>query len=945
MQNFTRIYEDLNKTSENRLKGRSWYIPEGYGRILLNGTWSFFYSGNGDRVEDIKEWNEIDVPSCWQLRGYENPNYTNVNFPFPSNPPYVPDMNPVGVYERTFEIENTDNDTYFVFEGVSSHAELYINGRYVGFTQGSHLMAEFDISEFVTQGVNTVRVYVRKWCVGSYLEDQDQFRYNGIFRDVYVLSRPKGHLFDLDIRTKDDSIVITSDRDFCAEIYDGDALLGSVCSENNVAVFEVEDPKKWTAETPNLYTVKLSCAGETIIRKIGFRTIAVSKDYELLINGRAVKLRGVNHHDTHRTEGWVMREEEYVRDLALMKQLNINTVRTSHYPPSPKFLDYCDEMGFYVVLENDYETHGFQNRYANSDSVYDVESMDWPCTDPKWKKELLDRMERTYERDKIHSSVIIWSIGNECGYNDNHRDMINWIKERDSERLCHAEDASRKGTPDVTDIFSWMYPSLDSIVRWQQDEEIKQPVFLCEFCHAMGNGPGELWDIWSDIINSKKAIGGCIWEWADHVVVRDGVQRYGGDFEGELTSDENFCCDGIVFSDRSFKAGTIEMKNTYAPFRIACADGVLSIKNHFDFLSFEDYIFEYTVEVDGKCVEKERITLTTPAGETASVKLKAALPASCRLGAYVTVIMLDREGFELGCLQEKLPVEINTAKEAKEPLAVSEDRWEITAEGNGFKYVLSKQTGTFSSIVRDGEEQLMEVSKLSYFRATTDNDRKIRANWDGTNNWQGENYDRVFSKMYTCDVADNKVTFTASAAGVSRKPFFNYTISYEFYNDGSVLVTLDGKRRENAFWMPRLGYEFKLPYDKDAFTYFGNGPLESYRDMTHHGTVTFHESTADAEYVPYVRPQEHGNHTDSKLLDIHGSLAFEAEDMEISVLHHGTDALHSAKHTDELKKSDGTHVRVDYKVSGIGSNSCGPELSEKYRLCEEDIHFEFIIKV
>ncbi len=940
-----RFYENPNKTSENRLKNRSWYIPEGSERILLNGKWSFAFFDNGDRAADIDKWDTIDVPSCWQLRGYENPNYTNINYPFPCDPPYAPDINPVGIYERRFELANADNCTYFVFEGVSSEAEVYINGEYVGFTQGSHLMAEFDISKYVKKGTNTVRVYVRKWCCGSYLEDQDAFRYNGIFRDVYILTRPQGHIFDLDLKTDGNSVICIADRGYEAEIFDGDTFIAKKASENGKVSFDIENPKQWTAETPNLYTVKFYCVGEVITRKVGFRTIAISSEYELLINGTPVKLKGVNHHDTHPTEGWVMTEEEYVRDLKLMKQLNINTVRTSHYPPAPKFLDYCDEMGFYVILETDIETHGFLRRLANVGYCFDVDSSDWPCVNPEWKKEFIERMERAYERDKIHTSIIMWSTGNESGYGENQHDMIEWLKARDSVRLCHAEDASRKGTPDNTDVFSVMYPDMNYIETRATDENFKQPIFLCEYSHAMGNGPGDVWDYWERIYAHKKLIGGCIWEWADHVVLENDVQKYGGDFEGELTHDGNFCCDGMVFADRSFKAGSYEIKSAYAPFRLSAEGNSVSIRNCFDFNSFEDYSFSYEVSVDGEVIESKELKLNLKAGETATISPEAALPESCKLGAYMTVRMLDSTGFELGCLQEKLAVEVEKLDVTGEPLEIKETEFDIIAEGNGFKYVISKQTATFTSIVKDTEEQLMEASKLSYFRATTDNDRNIKSFWDRTTIWQGENFDCVFSKVYSCEVYKNKAILTASAAGVSRKPFFNYTLSYEFFSDGNVKVSLVGKIGEKVVWLPRLGYEFKLAYDKARFIYFGNGPLESYCDMTHHGTVGYHTSDAESEYVNYVRPQEHGNHTDCKELKIDNSLCFAADNMEISVLHNSIEQLTKAQHTDELEKSDGTHVRIDYKVSGIGSNSCGPGLLDRYRLSEKDIVFKFIIKI
>lgn len=940
-----RIYENPLKTSENRLNPRSWYIPEGAEYLNLNGEWNFAFFENGDKVKEVKTWDKITVPSCWQLKGYENPNYTNINYPFPCDPPYVPDINPVGIYEREFEITDNNRNSYIVFEGVSSVAEVYINGKYVGFSQGSRLMAEFDITDYVQKGSNTVRVYVRKCCAGSYLEDQDAFRFNGIFRDVYILSRNKGHIFDLDIKTEDNKIICTADKDFRAEVFDGDILLNSGNSENGKATFEIANPKKWTAETPNLYTVKIYSAGETITRKIGFRTIEISADYELLINGTPVKLKGVNHHDTHPEKGWTMSDEDILNDLKLIKSLNINTVRTSHYPPSPKFLDYCDEVGLYVILETDIETHGFLRRFANVGYCFDVESSDWPCVNKQWKKEFLNRMERAYERDKIHTSIIMWSTGNESGFGENQHDMIEWLKERDKVRLAHCEDASRKGTPDNTDVFSMMYPAVDTIENWAKDDNIKQPVFMCEYAHAMGNGPGDVWDYWKAIYANKKLIGGCVWEWADHVVLDNGVQKYGGDFEGELTHDGNFCCDGMVFSDRSFKAGTYEIKHAYAPFRIRVENGNLYIKNCFDFTSFENYSFLYEITADGETVEKQSIALTAKPGEETAVALTAKLPETCKLGCYVSVRMLDNNGFELGVLQEQLPVTVQKTEVHGEPLNVTDGEFEITAKGNDFCYVLSKQTGNFVSIIKNGKEQLLEPAKLSYFRATTDNERNVRALWDRTNIWQGENFDCVFTKIYDCEAKDNKVTFTASSAGVSRKPFFNFTLCYEFFKNGEVKVLLNGKIRENVVWLPRLGFEFKLPYANDKFTYFGNGPLESYCDMTHHGVVDFYSSNADGEYVNYVRPQEHGNHTDCKLLNIDNSLKFRADNMEISVLHHSIQSIDLANHTDQLKKSDGTQVRVDYKDSGIGSNSCGPELMEKYRLSEKDINFKFILSV
>ena len=929
-----RYYENPNKTSENRLAARSWYIPEGVAKTqTLNGVWDFKFFENGDMMDDITEWDEIEVPSCWQLKGYEHPNYVNTLYPYPCDPPYVPDVNPAAVYERNFTVDHTEFNAYLILDGVSSIAEIYLNEEYVGFTQGSRLFAEFDISKFVKPGKNRIRIIVRKWCCGSYLEDQDTFRYNGLFRDVYILYRPQGHIFDLDIRTKGNQILCKCDAPFVAKLYEKDQLIDTR-EGTETCQFTLENPMPWTAETPYLYTVKFFAAGEEITRKIGFRTIAISKDNELLINNTPVKLKGVNHHDTTPYGGWTMTEEEYVQDLKLMKQLNINAIRTSHYPPIPKFLDYCDEMGFYVILETDLETHGFC--ICNADIPGEP---DWPCNNELWKKEFVERMQRAYERDKIHTSIISWSCGNESSFGDNHREMFKWIKERDTERLTHSEGASSLGFDDDADLYSRMYPSIQSLEKWGNDKDFQHPMYMCEYAHAMGNGPGGIWDYWETVLKHKKLIGGCVWEWADHVAYKDGVQCYGGDFEGELVHDRNFCCDGMVFASRECKAGTYEIKNTYAPFRIKWENGTLTIKNLFDFVSFAGYTFEYEIAVDGEALVKDTLLLETPAKGEYSFSPNVTLPESCMLGTFVTVRMYDAEGKEVGVFQEEIPTKRIPVQTGK-PLILDETERFVTAKGTGFTYVISKQTGSFVSILKGDEEQLAAPVKLSYYRALTDNDIATAAAW------KNEKLDKIFNKVYEAVVKENKLTITGSSSGVSRPPFFRYTLSYEFFADGQVRVELKGNIKQNTIWLPRLGFEFTVPYHHDRFRYFGNGPLESYNDMSHHGVVAWHRSSADEEYVNYVRPQEYGNHTDCRQLELEDSIRFIADDkMDIAVLHHSMESIDRAEHTNELQKSAYTHVRVDYKMSGIGTGACGPQPEEQYRLSEKDISFGMVMKI
>ncbi len=935
-----RIYENPECTSENRCPSRSYYIPGGVSEYrLLNGTWRFaFFARDIDVPEAIDVWDTIPVPSCWQLQGYENPNYSNINYPYPCDPPYVPEDNPCGVYEREFTLEEKWGRVYFVFEGVSSCAFLYVNGQYVGFTQGSHLQAEFDITDFVRQGENTLRAKVLKWCCGSYLEDQDFFRYNGIFRDCYLLQRPQGHIADVEMIPNERSIHISLKGEAQVRISAGEALLYSGQMQD-AFTFVPEKPVLWNAEKPHLYTVELARDGEVITLQTGLRKVEVSGNYELLVNGVSVKLHGVNHHDTSASRGWCQSDEELLADLQLMKKLNINCVRTSHYPPTPKFIRMCDELGLYVVCETDIETHGFLRRKPNVPYHYDVESGDWPCTKREWRREHIDRMQRMVENFKNHPSILIWSTGNESGHGCNHMEMIRWTKARDNTRLVHAEDACRKGQFHNSDLYSMMYSSLSDVEKYALNDDIDRPVFLCEYAHAMGNGPGDVYDYNELFDRYPKLVGGCIWEWADHVVTENGVQKYGGDFPGEQTHDGNFCCDGLVFADRSLKAGSLEAKAAYQPVYTRLDGKTLHIYNRLDFTNLNEYRLCWWTEVDGVKRESQEAVLDIAPHCEGTVDLTYS-PVDCRLGAYLNV-RLYRDGEEVAATQHKLPCTHPEEKPAA-LAALTEDTYHIYASGEGFRYTFSKRYGVFTSLVIDGKEQLADLPRLSACRAPTDNDRNIRFRWLQLNEWEGENLDKSFMKVYDCAVQDGKICLSASLAGISRAPVVRYRQQISIREDGSIEFVLSGRVREDAFWLPRFGYEFTLPGEMQGFSYYGNGPCESYRDLCHAGGIGLYESSAEKEYVHYVRPQEHGNHTACKWLRI-GNIQVYSEEMEVCVSNYSTEALLKAEHTDELVADGKVHLRVDYKVSGIGSNSCGPNLERKYRLEEKDIHFRFCI--
>lgn len=933
-----RIYENWQKTSENRLAPRSYYIPKGKSEYtLLNGEWDFAYFNRDiDVPEKIDNWDIIPVPSCWQLHGYDNPNYSNIDYPYPVDPPFVPDDNPCGIYRRDFVVDKKWGNIYFVFEGVSSCAFLYVNDTYVGFTQGSHLQAEFDITDFVNEGKNTVQIKVLKWCVGSYLEDQDFFRFNGIFRDVYLLQRPEGHITDVDIIPNSKSFDIKLEGEANFKIYENDTVLCEEKIENEFS-YSPENPILWNAEKPFLYKIKLERNGEVLEFPVGLRSLEISDEYSLLINGVSVKLHGVNHHDTSKYRGWCQTDEELLQDLQLMKSLNINTIRTSHYPPTPKFLQMCDKIGFYVVCETDIETHGFVMRNnPNGPGGYDPQDNVWPTSTKEWKNEFVERMVRMVETFKNNPSVIMWSTGNESCYGTNQWEMIKWTKKRDNTRLVHCEDASRKGEHRCADVYSCMYFDIPRLEKFITSNDIDMPVFMCEYSHAMGNGPGDVYE-YNELMNKyPKFIGGCIWEWADHTVVKNGVQKYGGDFEGELVNFGNFCCDGLVFADRSFKAGSLEAKSAYQPIYTTFENGVLTVKNRYDFTNLNECEFVCEIEVDGEVVLTSNSTLDLAPHSACEIEIDYKA-VTCKYGAYLNCY-LYKGGECYAKTQHVLPCDI-TEDVISANVSLVEDAYNIYAVGNNFKYTFSKYYGNFTSMVIDGEEQLADKTCLSIWRAPIDNDRKVSR---GVTVWQGENYDRVFSKIYECCVENDVIVLKGSLCAVARMPVFKYNMTVKITEKGEVIYNLKGERTATKTWIPRLGFEFTLRPQYSDFEYFAHGPIENYCDMHHWANVGLYKSNAANEYVNYVRPQEHGNHFGAKMLKI-GKMLITGNKFEFNVSEYSTKALDKAEHTDELEKDGNIHLRIDYRVSGLGSAICGPDLKNEYRIEEKDIEFSFKI--
>lgn len=939
-----RQYEDPQFLQENCEPQRAYYIPydtkekalsgkkedSAYYR-LLNGTWKFcYFSRDIDVPEQITDWDTIPVPSCWQMHGFEKPYYTNLNYAFPVDPPFVPDDNPCGVYALDFEIspEWQSRETYIVFEGVDSCCYCYLNGQYVGFSQVSHMQSEWNLTPYLQEGTNRLTVKVLKWCAGSYLEDQDCFRYNGIFRDVYLLSRSSGHLSDIEVKISRDRV----ESDLPFEIYDGTE--------------KIDDPTSlvsWNAENPKLYTLLFEQAGEFIPIRVGLRDISVSEKRELLINGVSVKLKGVNHHDTSPKGGYTMTDEEIRNDLLRMKKLNINTIRTSHYPPTPYFLELCNELGFYVIDETDLETHGFCTRLAGNG--YDIQNESWLCNRPEWTRAYVHRISRMIERDKNHPCVIMWSLGNESGYGKNHDAMIAYAKERDDSRLVHYEGAFLIEDKCGVDVVSRMYTWFHDLDKFIDNKEEKRPYFLCEYSHAMGNGPGDVMDYWEKCYASPAFIGGCIWEWADHAVLKDGVYYYGGDF-GEETEDGNFCCDGLVFPDRSFKAGSLNVKAVYQNIKTTIQNTTLTVENRFAFTNLKKYRLVWKLVVDGTKLTEGELFCDIAPQQKAAYELSFECPSVCRFGAFLDVFLYDGDE-EIAMEQHRLPVPVKKLPPVlcqQDTVSFMENEEKIQILGQGFYYVFNKHYGNFEFMEKNGALLFDEPVTLSVWRAPTDNDGQIKGKWGISkgNNWASQNLNVLKNKVYSCVRENNVITIEGSLAGISREPFLRYHLVFTIGSDGRVSSVLSAKVRDTSVYLPRFGFQFRLPKNDEPFRYYGRGPLENYADLKYHTRVAVFESRPSKEYVPYIRPQEHGNHTETTRLQI-GRLRMSADTpFEFSVSKYSPQMLTQAEHTNELKEAEHLYVRVDYKVSGIGSNSCGPELLEKYRLSEKEFTYSLI---
>lgn len=977
---------------------------------LLNGDWGFsFYNSVIDLEDDFTKEapkTTIKVPGNWQLSGYDETQYTNVVYPITFEPPYVPDENTCGVYTRTYHFEPDGLERILCFEGVDSCFYLYINDEFVGFSEVSHHTSEFRISSFLRPGENKITVCVLKWCFGTYLEDQDKIRLSGIFRDVYVLSRPVSCIKDYRIVTEiNDSkgiIKLSVEGDLDGYPASGERKVTLMDSDGKVLeskvlltgeqTFTVKNPKLWTAETPYLYKLQMEACGEIIGEEVGIRTVSV-KDGVLLVNGTAIKFRGTNRHDSYPDTGYYASREKMEKDLQLMKQHNINAIRTSHYPNAPEFYQLCDEYGFYVIDECDQEMHGNVDVHYDFDNFTDYSGIAHSASNPLFLKAILNREQLLVTRDKNRPCVLIWSLGNESGYGTNFREAALLIKKLDRTRLVHYESIHNlDGTSDdVLDFVSRMYPSPADWKSWLGKEEENRPLILCEYCHAMGNGPGDLEDYHNVFHSSPRYCGGFIWEWCDHSVpigeTESGEPKYGygGDW-GERHNDGNFCCDGLVYPDRRPHTGLLEAKQVYRPVRVkqvgtTTADTVSTPRFEFwNLLNFESaenlMDCNYEIQSNGNIVSTgtfhnfalqpgERLVTAVPeidswiknnsgtdvtAGElyVRFVFTAKADTKWCNKGFVIgfNQIRINEEKFQIESLLPEMPSESD--------LTYEENPLRMNIRAGNMEYSFNRRIGFIDSIKKDGQEILTEPLKFNFFRAPTDNDR-CRGDW-----WRLHLNDYVTKTYETlvepgaCPEVEGKLSFTVKQSfGWSMyQPFFTANTVYTIFVDGSLKISTKMTASTKLKVLPRFGIRFFVPKAFNKAKYYGYGPTESYADKHQGCYISEFTSNISEMYEPYIKPQENSSHYDCRYAKVYSDANSELPELtfycgknfSFNASEYSQEELSTKRHNFELTKSDSNIICIDAQMNGVGSTSCGPQLDPKYRINLPNVNGEFYFR-
>ena len=1002
-----RYYENLSVLHENTMPARAYYIPaskrmdnlvehreESDRMQLLNGTWKFQYFNSIYDIQDsffeknydTENFDEIQVPSVWQMAGYDTHQYTNIRYPFPFDPPYVPQDIPCGAYVHNFEYSRDEkaSKAFLNFEGVDSCFYVWINGSYIGYSQVSHMTSEFDVTDVLQDGTNTVAVLVMKWCDGSYLEDQDKFRMSGIFRDVYILKRPKQAISDYHIKTRIEDMLAKVEIEMkfysplnvkiSIEDRNGAVVaLGSI-AEEGTAVLEIASPELWNTENPYLYKLILETENEVIVDHIALRKIEI-KDQVIYLNGQKIKFRGVNRHDSDPVTGFTINLEQITTDLTLMKQHNFNAIRSSHYPNAPFFYEMCDKYGFMVIDEADIEAHGPFMIYRKEDTDYNRFKR-WNekiADDPVWEEAIVDRVKLMVERDKNRFCIVMWSMGNESAYGCNFEKALEWTKNFDPDRITQYESARYRNYDETydysnLDVYSRMYPALSEIQEYL-DKDGSKPFLLVEYCHSMGNGPGDFEDYFQMIQDNDKMCGGFVWEWCDHAIAHGTAENgktiyaYGGD-HGEEIHDGNFCMDGLVYPDRTVHTGLLEYKNVYRPARVISYNkesGELVLHNYMDFDDLKDYVkISYELTQDGLVISKGILPefSVAPHGE-GKTNLKINVPENGK--CYLKLIYhlkkelpLLNEDHILGFDEIEVSKEDTKCKLAEKwipktvvdsELQVNENDTQIHIKGREFAYTIDKRTALFTEMKFAGREYLNHPMELNIWRAPTDNDMYIKSEW------KKAHYDKAYTRAYTTEVVQGKhgvkITSHASVVAETVQKILDVTITWKIEAAGKIDADIAVTKDDEFPDLPRFGVRMFLDKKLSAARYFGMGPQESYCDKHQAASHGLYQANVDDLHEDYIRPQENGSHYDCEYVELnnsrYGIVASAEKAFSFNASYYTQEELEKKTHNYELIESDSVVFCVDYALNGIGSNSCGPVVLDQYRFDDVLFRFQFTL--
>ena len=991
-------YEDISSIHINTEKTRAYYIPAGNKMpfdfidarftsdrfISLNGKWDFSYF---ECIDDVPEEvisvyeleGNIDVPSIWQAQGYDQRQYVNLFYTIPYNPPYVPKLNPCGVYKRKFTLPNSEilQRYYLNFEGVDSCFYVYINGEFVGYSEVSHSNSEFDVTKYLVNGDNDITVIVLKWCVGTYFEGQDKFRESGIFRDVYILSRPATHIRDFSVSTTLSKDLLSADLrvkfDYIGDIKSAEYSLenckGNVIacgkSYNNEIIIKINNPVLWNAEKPELYLLHLNTENEYISTYVGIREVTVDNSI-VKLNGQPILIKGVNRHDSHPIKGAAVSFDDIITDLKLMKQHNINAIRTSHYPNISYFPTLCDYYGFYVMSESDLETHGLRKLFPPENNFK------WLNNDSTYEDIFIDRQILNVERDKNHPSILFWSIGNESGIGKNIEKCAEFLQKTDPSRLVHYESlyCDEDYNPDLSnlDFQSYMYPDLLRITYYFEQQqkllpEERKPLILCEYSHCMGNGPGDFEDYFELFMKYPEFTGGFVWEWCDHAAY-DGVDSngkprylYGGDF-GEKIHDGNYCVDGLVYPDRRPSNSLRELQNVYRPVRMHFENNTVSITNLYDFCYLDDKVYiDYEIKSDGKICYSGGIDISDIAPQSTK-NINMDVPENLQGNAYIIFYIKNRydtnfisEGHLLGFEQFAISnTDLCFSPNVNNAVFASQIGSNINITNGSVEYVFSTKTCNLVSMKKQGKEILKKPADFNIWRAPTDNDIYIKKDWIKAG------YERTFSDVrnidFECDgkTAVIKADLSIVAAGIQK--IVDLKTKWTVDGCGQILFECEALKNMSLPTLPRFGIRLFLNEEFENIKYFGKGPYESYVDKNKSTYFDLFDFSVDEMHEDYIKPQENGSRSDTRYMilsnkskDISVSVDAVNKPYSFNVSHYSQEQLENTAHNFELQKEPYTILCIDYAQNGIGSQSCGPRTEEKYLFNTEKFKFSFVMKL